>query len=281
MLYRIISKLSFPALYLLSDTIAFILYHIARYRRDISLENLRHAFPDKSMQEIKQIQKSAYLHLSDSLLEILKANTISEEQLHSRVTLSNFEEVAQLISQKKSIFFLTAHTAPTEWVAFLVSLKYNCIIDPVYKPIHSKSLDDFIYMARSRYRATPIPYKKLAKDVILRKQVNRSIAMLADLEPRTRDQALELNFLNRPTRFFLASERVIKLAEYPVFFIGIKKSRRGHYSAYAEKITDSPKQLAPEVLTRNYASCVEQLILDNPAAWLWTHKRWKRLSSNK
>ncbi len=275
MIFQAISKLPFPALYSVSNIAAFLLFHVARYRREVSFKNLKRAFPNKSIQDIKHIQKAAYLHLTDSFLEILKAKNISDDEVNERVVLSNFDEVEQLINNGKSIFFLTAHTAPSEWVAFAVSLKFNCLIDPVYKPIHSKRLDEFVFSARSSHQGTPIPYKKLAKDVILRKGVQRSIAMLADLEPRSRDQALEVEFLNQSTRFFLGSERVIKLTDFPVFFIGIKKLSRGHYQAYAEKITDIPKELAAETLTRKYAKCVEKIILQNPSAWLWTHKRWK------
>lgn len=275
MIYHAISKLPFPALYFLSDIIAFLLFHVFRYRRQLSLDNLKRSFPDKSSDTLTEIQKSAYLHLTDSFLEMLKASKICNEEIDDRVNLENFEEIERLLAKDQSIFFLTAHTAPSEWVAFKLSLKCKCIIDPVFKPIHSKSLNKFIYAARSRHQGTPIPYKKLAKDVLLRKGAKRSIALLADLEPRSRDHFLELNFLNQSTRFFLGSEKIIKLTQLPVFFIGIKKLSRGHYQAYAEKISDHPKALPAGELTRKYVQCVEKLILENPSAWLWTHKRWK------
>ena len=200
---------------------------------------------------------------------------MSNEEFFSRVKLKDFERIEKHLNDGQSIFFLTAHTAPIDWAAFTVQLRYNCIIDPVYKPIHSKSLDKFMFDMRSHHQCTPIPYKKLAKDVITRKNVRRSIAMLADLEPRSRDQALEINFLNQPTRFFLGSERIIKLTKLPTYFIGIQKISRGHYQAYAEKISEQPNQLAAEELTKLYAGCVEKIIANNPSTWLWTHQRWK------
>ncbi len=255
---------------------AFLLYHVFRYRRQVSQLNLAKAFPEKPLNEIRKLQKSAYLHLTDSFLETLKANTINEEELTSRVTLANFDSINQQVKDGKSLFLLTAHTAPIDWVAFAIHLANQCNIDPVYKPVHSDSLDRFIFAIRSRYQGTPIPYKKLAKDVILRKNVHRCIALLADLEPRSRDHALSLEFLNQPTRFFLGSERIVRLAGLPTYFIAIKKLKRGHYLAEAIMLAENPKDIPPEELTRKYASCVEKTILENPAAWLWTHKRWKQ-----
>lgn len=275
MIYQAVAKLPFRVLYLLSDIAAFLLYHIARYRRSISYHNLHRSFPDKSTKEIMQIQKSAYLHLTDSFLEELKTKTITDQEISARIDLKNLDGLEKLFNSDKSVFLLTAHTAPIDWVAFALHLKFGCIIDPVYKPIHSNMLDRFIYAARSRHQGTPIPYKKLAKDVILRKHVKRSIAMLADLEPRSRDQTLEVDFLNQSTRFFLGSERIIKLTKLPTYFIGIRQVRRGYYQAYAKEISSRPSDLEAEELTRKYIQCVEKIILENPAAWLWTHKRWK------
>tara|TARA_R110002049_G_scaffold252264_2_gene427307 strand:- start:45021 stop:45863 length:843 start_codon:yes stop_codon:yes gene_type:complete len=274
-IYRALSKLPYGTLYFLSDLSSFILFHIVRYRRSTSYQNIRNSFPEKTDHQICYIQKSAYRHLTDTLLESIKANTISDTDIESRITLEGFEEIQHLVQAGKSVFMLTAHTAPVEWISFAAHLKYNFIIDPVYKPVHAKGLDKFIFSMRSRHHSTPIPYKKLAKDVVLRKNAKRSIAMLADLEPRSRDQSLEVMFLNQPTRFFLGSEKIIKLTGYPTFFIGIEKTTRGHYKASASRLSLNPKNTDAYTLTRKYASCVEELIVKNPSSWLWTHKRWK------
>lgn len=278
-IYKALSRLPFSVLYLLSDLSCFILFYIARYRRNISYGNIRRSFPDKTTKQINFIQKNAYLHLTDTLLETIKANTISDTEIQNRVTLLGFEEIQNLVQNGQSVFMLTAHTAPVEWVSFAAHLKYGFTIDPVYKPIHSKTLDRYIFTTRSRHKSTPIPYKKLAKDIVLRKNADRSIAMLADLEPRSRDHSLEVEFLNQPTRFFLGSEKIIRLSGLPTFFIAVKKTARGHYQATAQNLSLNPKSLDTNILTKKYISCVEELILNNPAAWLWTHKRWKHTAT--
>ena len=221
----------------------------------------------------------AYRHLTDTFFEMIKAHDLTEEELHSRVTVNNSDEIKRYLDANKSIFLLTAHTATVEWAEYALRLELNAYVDPVYKPVHSKTLDQFVFNIRSRFDCSPIPYKQLAKDIVLRKNVVRCIAMLADLEPRSRDQTINIDFLNRPTRFFLSSERIAKLAGMPVFFVAIKKEKRGYYQIDLKKLSDNPAELDSELLTRTYANCVEQLILKRPEAWLWTHKRWKHNSS--
>ena len=279
-LLRLFSRAPLSFLYICSDVVFFILFYITRYRRTISLQNISNSFPEKSREEILQIQKNAYRYISDSLFELIKAFSINENELRRRVSINKVEEIAEVINKNRPALLLSAHTAPTEWVAQLLHLSLNCYIDPVYKPAHSKSVDRFIFSVRSRYEATPIPYKKLAKDVIARKKVVRCIAVLADLEPRRREQTLKINFLNQPTRFFLSIERIAKLSDMPVFFIAIKKTRRGHYKASVIKLCDSPNKMGADELTKKYVGCIENVIKQKPEAWLWTHRRWKHSSLN-
>ena len=272
---RLLSKLPLSILYAISSFLSFTIYHVIRYRRSISFDNISKSFPAKSQQEIKTIQKSAYTHLTDTFFEMIKANSLTEEELHTRVTVNHCEEIQHYIDTNQSIFLLTAHTATVEWAEYALRLQLNTYIDPVYKPIHSKIFDQFVFDIRSRFDCSPIPYKQLAKDIVLRKNVVRCIAMLADLEPRSRDQTINVDFLNRPTRFFLSSERIAKLAKMPVFFVAIRRIKRGYYQIDLKKLCDNPAELDSELLTRNYCMCVEELILQRPEAWLWTHKRWK------
>ena len=151
----------------------------------------------------------------------------------------------------------------------------GCYIDPVYKPAHSKISDQFIFALRSRYQATPIPYKKLARDIIVRKNVTRCVAILADLAPRRRERAITLNFLNQPTRFFLSIERIAKLADMPVFFVAVQPKKRGYYEANVHTLCEQPSLLAADELTKMYVQHVQDVIVNKPEAWLWTHRRWK------
>ena len=226
-------------------------------------------------QEVVKIQKQAYRNICDSFFELIKSYDINSKELLSRVTIRNIESIKSVVSKDQSVLLLSAHTAPTEWIAQALHLHLDCYVDPVYKPAHSNTADRFIFAIRSRYDAAPIPYKKLAKDIVKRKMVKRCVAMLADLAPRRREQTITLNFLNQPTRFFLSLERIARLADTPVFFIGIKRIAKGHYEATVHKMCEQPSQLQDDELIKQYAQHVENVIKLSPADWLWTHRRWK------
>ena len=273
---KALSRLPFPVIYVISDIVSFFLYTIIRYRRSVSYDNISRSFPEKSRSEILKIQKASYQYLTDTFFEICKEYQLPQSELVSRVALENFSEAREILASGQPVIFLTAHTGPVEWLAHSASIYLDVPIDPAYKPVHNKTIDKFIFSIRSRYRSTPIPYKTLARDFSYRKKVVRGVGILADLEPRSRDQAVRLDFLNQPTRFFMGAERVARMFNMPVFFAAIKRTQRGYYRATLQCISLKPKELEPEQLTKKYAQCIESVIRENPHAWLWTHRRWKK-----
>ena len=68
-----ISILPFRVLYALSDMLMPLLYYIIRYRRGVVRHNLTSAFPEKSPEEIKAIEKKFYHWFCDYFLEDRKS----------------------------------------------------------------------------------------------------------------------------------------------------------------------------------------------------------------
>lgn len=271
----LLSKAPLSILYFLSRVVAFLLFHIFRYRRGVSLNNLKNAFPDKSDQEIVRIQKASYLYMVDCFFESVKAYRFKKSDILKRVTIHQQDEIVSTLRQKRSALILAAHTGCTEWMVQAGSIYFDSYIDPVYKPAHSKWVDRFIFATRSRLSNSPIPYKNLAKDIQRRKNIVRCIAILADLSPRRREQSITVNFLNQPTRFFQSAERIAKLANVPVYFADTRRTKRGYYEITMHKICESPQAINDNELTLQYAKRIEQMIKAKPEAWLWTHRRWK------
>ena len=66
-----------------------MLYYVVGYRRDVVRINLKNAFPEKSEEEIKRIEKNYYKYLSGLIFEIIKMSTISEKQIRRYFIFKN------------------------------------------------------------------------------------------------------------------------------------------------------------------------------------------------
>ena len=81
----LISLLPFFILYRIADFIYVILYHIAGYRKEVVMENLRYAFPGKTEAERKAIAKKFYINFVDNWIETIKLLSISKTALNKRI----------------------------------------------------------------------------------------------------------------------------------------------------------------------------------------------------
>ena len=71
---RLLSRLPFGVLYLISDFLFVVSFYVIRYRRKIVEKNLRNAFPEKTSEELASIEKQFYRNLCD--YGAFKANEI-------------------------------------------------------------------------------------------------------------------------------------------------------------------------------------------------------------
>ena len=99
--------------------------------------------------------------------------------------------------------------------------------------------------------------------------------MVADQEPTTSEHKHWTRFLNRDTAFYMGPEEISRVTRFPVFFIEMRRQRRGYYEMAFLPLATPDERLKPGELTERYARLVEAQIRAAPPDWPWSHKRWK------
>lgn len=272
---KLLSKLPLRVLYTLSDLVYPLLYYVLRIRRKTVFTNLRHSFPDKRPQEIKQLAKAFYRNYTDLVFEMIKTYSISKEELAKHVQIANLQLLKDFLDTGQPVILMLGHQGNFEWSLMVSGIQSNYPLDAIYKPLHNVSVDRLVLNARSRFGATLIPAKHAVMEIIRRKNTVRSIALLADQTPRTTDEKYWTRFLNQDTAFFLGVEQIARATKYPVIFMGIKRIRRGAYQASLKVLSEQPRACSRYELTERYARELERQILENPPDWFWAHRRWK------
>jgi Kdo2-lipid IVA lauroyltransferase/acyltransferase len=73
---KIVSGLPFRLLYLLSDAMFVLIYHMSSGTGGKVVQtNLKNSFPDKSWVELRKIEYNYYRYLCDLIIEALKRGT--------------------------------------------------------------------------------------------------------------------------------------------------------------------------------------------------------------
>ena len=102
------------------------------------------------------------------------------------------------------------------------------------------------------------------------------VGFIADQVPLWNNIHLWLDFLHHDTPVFTRSERIARKFDSDVYYLDIRRERRGYYLASFVLMAEHAASLPEGELTRSYFSLLEKSICRQPAFYLWTHNRWKR-----
>lgn len=276
----VLALLPFRLLYVLSSACAFLLYHVAAYRKKVVLNNLQKAFPEKTTEELQHIARGFYRHLADVMVEALKVMFASRATMRRRMQFT--PEALKIINrhyvQQKSIIVVMGHYGNWEWIGPGFNLAHPRHLHSAYKPLRNKVFNQLILRVRSRFAHCLVPSDQVTRHLIKLDQNNQTMAfaMIADqsASPRT---AYWLPFFKHTTTFFTGPEKLARKLNHPVVFCSIRKVKRGHYQMHAEIITETPQQLPPQAITAQFARLLEAEVRREPQYYLWSHRRWKHV----
>lgn len=275
-----LSLLPFRALYLLADIEYLFVYRIVGYRRKVVRKNLTEAFPEKSLQEIKRIERGFYHWFSDYFFETIKLLTISDKELKQRLTITNSAMHEAWFRQGRSTAAILGHYCNWEWLS-----RVGYDMDPsrrqglIYDPLHFKAFDHLFLRLRSYPpMGVPIPKRDILRQLTTWKREGAMslTGYIADQAPKWENIHCWLPFLNHDTPVFTGAERIMKKMNNAVYYVEMTRPRRGYYNVTYHLITDDPNSLPEHEITRRFFKMLETTIQRDPIPYLWTHNRWKR-----
>lgn len=275
--YRLLSWLPFPLLYGAAWLAYLILYYVAGYRKAVVRENLAQAFPDKNETEITVLAQKFYRQLTQVAFEIVKARRMSKADFLQRVKITNPELVRDYSNDfKDSVIVLTIHQGNWEWMLHGATTALGIPIDPVYKPLHNKSVDQLIFAIRSKFGSRPLSMEQSTKDILRHRSEFRLFVMVADQSPIRRERGYWTQFLQQPAAFYQGPEIIAKMTGFPILFAQCRRQSRGHYEIEFHELARPPYDKDSHEIIENYVRMAERAIHEEPESWLWSNRRWKR-----
>lgn len=274
-----LSLLPLGVLYVFSDVLFYIVYYFVRYRRRLVRKNLVNSFPDKSNDEIVKIEREFYSWFCDYVVESIKLLSMSRNQMARRMVFKGAERVKQSVSEGKSCAVYLGHCCNWEWVTSLpLAMEGEALCGQIYHVLENKAFDRLFLKLRSRMGAVSIPMADTLRRVIEYRQKGEKIVIgfIADQVPFWNSIHYWTDFLHQDTPVLTGTERIARKCGFDVYYLEVKKLRRGYYSAEFKLITSNVSATKDYELTEQYFRMLEKTINEHPAYWLWTHNRWKR-----
>jgi len=271
----LLSLLPFVILYAISDFIAFLLNHVIGYRKEVVLSNLEIAFPEKTDAERKKIARQFYQYFADSFVETIKFLSISKKQLLKRTT-GTYDEINRLLKEGASINLLCGHQFNWEYANLLYSSELKVPFVTVYLPVKNKVVNKMMYKIRTRFNAILVSPAEFGSKLHHVFNAQHALVLAADQSPATPKSGYWINFFNRPTAFLIGPEKSAIRKKSAVVFVGFKKVKRGYYHFESVLLTDDASHTDKRgQLTCLYRDALQAAITNDPANYLWSHRRFK------
>jgi len=271
---RVFSRVPLVLWHLFARFIAFLAWRVIPYRRRVVEGNLEKSFPEWDAVTRERVIRDYYRGFADVFVEAVHSLRMTKDELARRVTLTNTEALRDEYARGKPVMVLAAHQCNWEWLLLGLS-QLGVPVDAAYKPLMDAWAEAEVRKLRSVFGARMIPAQELLGDIIRQRGKPRTIAILADQEPKTGERKHWVRFLNRDSAFYIGPEEIARSTRCAAFFARLKRTSRGHYEVDFLPIAAVGEQLPAGEFTNRYARMVEDQIRAAPADWPWSHKRWK------
>lgn len=279
--WYLLSLLPFWLLYLISDGLYYLLYHVVRYRRRVVRKNLVNSFPEKSEAEIVRIEKEFYAFFCDCAVETIKQFSMSEAEMKRRMTFTGIDELQRDMRERGTnfAFIYLGHYCNWEWIASMaMAFDKDITSGQIYHPLYNKAFDRLFLDLRSRYGGVCIPMKETLRRIIewKREKRNMVIGFISDQAPKWNSIHHFTPFLNQDTPVFIGTEKIGRQVNAVIYFADVTRPRRGYYECRLYRMVDDVNALKEFEVTDIYMQHLEAMIRRAPQYWLWSHNRWKR-----
>jgi KDO2-lipid IV(A) lauroyltransferase len=262
-------------LYAFSAFLYFLAYYVVRHRRAVIREQLQKVFPEKTPAQREAIHRQFLRNFCDVLIEVLKSVSMTEADMAARMRVMNVELARQYLDAGKSIMFVTSHLGNWEWLLHGMTLQLGYPVDAAYKPLHDEWAERLMLKVRSRFGARLVPAKELLADFMRRRAITRAVGMNADQAPVSTDQRYWTQFLGQETAFYIGAEQIARATRLPMLYASVRRVRRSHYEVDLQPLWDGKEPMEAHQITESYARACEIDVLESPADWLWSYRRWR------
>ena len=273
-LLRLLSFLPMPVLYLLSDFAYFVIFYVVGYRKEVVMNNLRIAFPEKTEEERKAIMKEFYHNFCDTFLEMIKMFSWSEDEIKKRFTC-NIEVMNDFVGQEQNVLIVSGHYFNWEMANLGLGALSKMPFVVVYMPIRNKAMEKIMYDLRRKTGVILVPATDFQNRVREHTKTQHALILVGDQSPGNPTKGYWTNFFSKPAPFPQGPEMGARRNNNIVIYVDFYKVKRGYYNCELELLTSNASGYKEGQITRVIVDKIEESIRKRPANYLWSHRRWK------
>jgi KDO2-lipid IV(A) lauroyltransferase len=261
----------------LGNAMGSLLFRLLKPRREIALANLERVFGDRyDRRERERIINFSVRNMAKTMLELLKAGWLSEEQLREFVQIRGEEHLRQAVERGKGVVVITGHFGNWELLAATVGrLGYDLAV--IARDANDQNTANIINRAREAAVAEVLP-RESVREMLRVLREGKILGILPD--QHTERGGIWLPFMGHlactaPGPATLAQRTGSPIV--PAFARRTEDDRLDLYFLPPIEVPDTgDRQQDIRTATRLINDALSAEIMAHPEQWIWMHRRWRQ-----
>jgi Kdo2-lipid IVA lauroyltransferase/acyltransferase len=272
----LIRSLPLTAAFFTGKCLGLVIYYFIPIRKKVTLDNLRIAFPEKPIKELKRIARRAYINFSLNMIEFMLLPQITPDYLKKHMTFVNPELLEQMHKEGKGTICITGHFGNWELLGAAIVAR-GFPMTGIVKEQSNKRVDRLINQYRNKVGIGHLYLGMAVRGVLKSLKNNMFVALVADQDAH--NEGVFVDFMGRPSSTAPGPAIFAIKTGAPIVFGSAVRVNTTDHVIYLEKIDHSDLNGLTEKniheLTQRHAKVLEKSIRKWPDHWFWMHKRWK------
>ena len=252
-------------------------YRLVGSRRAIALDNLRHAFPEKSEAERVAIAKGAFRNYGMALIELLWFPNFTDASLRALLHPVGIERIGRKLGEGKGLIVLSGHYGNWELIAFGMSHLSGHPFSIIVQTQSNSRIDAVINRHRSAFGNICIPMGVSVREMLKTLHSGGVVAIAPDQSGPI--EGVFVNFFGRSVASHQGPAAFALRTGAPMLMGFMIRQSDMTYEVRVEEVpSDDLTGYTPEnvvELTQRHTAILEEFIRRHPDHWQWMHRRWK------
>ncbi len=255
-------------------------YFFTPKRVEIALANLRSIYGSGSDADLRRIVKGVYRNLAGNAIDVVKPEQMVTTVVLSDAASRRLTEIATILDSGRPLILVSGHYGSWEALAQFLATR----IDSIYflaKRQRNIQVDRLINRLRTRLGGTIMPSHEAPRKLSgLFASGGNCILFVADQDGGP--EGVIVDFLGRASSYARGPALYAYHYNVPVIPVFLKRNNPGFTLDFGNRIDPDPsadKQDEIKRIVTAYSDALAQRVDQDPDQWLWTHRRWKSMSS--
>ncbi len=239
--------------------------------KEIINRNLLIFKKDISNDEINKITSSMWKNYGMTFIEYIFLDLFRKKNSH--IIIEGKDNLENIIKNKKPVIFVSGHFANYELMSMEITKK-GVPLATIYRPLNNIFLNPLMEYLRRKYICKNQIKKGLngVREAIDFIKKDMSIALMIDQRV---SEGEKINFFGKPALTTTLPAQLSIKYNLPIIPVFIERTLENNFKIKFYKEIFPSDQNNKIVLTEKLNKVLENMIIDNPSEWIWTHNRWK------